>query len=207
MLMGRKYSELPGGKTSDGNFLLRRQIGTKSQHPSSLRIACNPFAAETVFVPLRFQAANRFSASATQASSTAVSGSSCISTSNRSANRSRSVAGSLRACFSRANARVVICTLRSKTTLGNGSCTRFHTNTQRHGRLLNPSKRSLANTVKIINGHARHQAASGSSPASLHGMRRRRCDSTPRLTGRHGATGGCAAGVRCGAIGFMVLDF
>lgn len=116
------------------DFPLRRQVETKSQRPSSLRIACNAFAAGTVFAPLRFQAANRFSASATQASSTAVSGSSCISTSNRSANRSRSIAESLRACFSRANARVVISILRGETTLDNGNCTRSHTYPQRHER-------------------------------------------------------------------------
>lgn len=81
------------------DFLFGRKIEANSQRSSSLRISRNAFVADTVFVPFRFHAAKRFSASATHASSTAVRGSPVISTSKRSANRSRSVAGRVRACF------------------------------------------------------------------------------------------------------------
>lgn len=118
-----------------GDFELHGEVKQNSQCRSSLRMSRNAFSAETVLVAFRLQAEKRISASATHAASTAVSGSSCISTSNRSANRSRSVAESLRACFSSANARAVIGIHRSETTLDNGNCTRFHTYAQRHGRL------------------------------------------------------------------------
>ena len=54
---------------------------------------------ETAFVAFRFHAPKRFSASATHASSTAVSRACSFRTSSRSANRSRSVAGILRLFF------------------------------------------------------------------------------------------------------------
>lgn len=94
------------------DFLFGRKIEANSQRSSSLRISRNAFVADTVFAPFRFHAAKRFSASVTHASSTAVRGSPVISMSKRSANRSRSVAGRVRACFSKANARAVIGSLR-----------------------------------------------------------------------------------------------
>jgi len=83
------------------DFVPRGKIEPDSQRRRSLRISRNACSAETVFVAFRLQEENRLSASVTQASSTVARGSSCMLSSNRSANRSRSVAESLRACFSK----------------------------------------------------------------------------------------------------------